>query len=149
MALEIGAGITLGGGITLTVESGGGGGGYAPQYTSNPGGSYYPTTADYAMVTYHDSWGLTVSRMKNTSALYTFFTTAGFGDTFKVTFSGTVYTFTMGDYNPGTVFEESVNGSSYWTTADMGAGIASPSPSLSAGEGVTLYGTLMSDLNNT
>lgn len=140
--MEIGAGITIGGGITLEVPSGGGGGGYAPQYTSDPGGDPWPTTADYSYVTYHDSFGLVIKGMKSSSALYTFLSTAGTGDSFKVTFSGTVYTFTLGDFNPGTIYDET-NGVTTFKTVSI---YSTPSPTLSAGEGVTLYGTLITDL---
>lgn len=147
MALEIGAGITFGGGITITIPSGGGGASsYAPQYTSDPGGDPWPTTADYSYVSYHDFFGLTVKGMKSSSALYTFFSTAGTGDSFKVTFSGTVYTFTLGDYNSGTAVIEESNGITSFYKVELSSVVASVSPSLSAGEGTTLYGTLISDL---
>jgi hypothetical protein len=90
-------------------------------------------------------FGVTVKGMKNTSALYTFFSTAASGDTFKVTFSGTAYTFTLGDYNSGTIYTESDGPNTYYTV-DLPPFIASVSPSLSAGEGTTLYGTTMTDL---
>ena len=147
MAVNFGRGIRFGDGVRITgtsaIPSGGGGGGgntYTPQYTSDPGGSPWPTTQDYGYVTYHDVFGLTIKAMKGTSDIYTFFSTAGIDDTFDVVFSGTTYSFTIGDYNPGTIYTES-NGVTDFYTAPLSTVTYTVTPSLSAGEGVTLYGT--------
>lgn len=101
MALEIGGGITLGGGISLTVESGGGGGGstYSVNTDYNDGTSGGPAGIELIQSGPTIFLALDSSRWSNPAgfaALYALTT----GGTFVVTMpatSATTYTITLAE----------------------------------------------------